>query len=66
MRASIILFFGATTVFTFISYIVAGIITIEALWLAALVAPAYRWGCSPARAPSTWPAPRSSAACASH
>ena len=44
MRASIILFFGATTVFTFISYIVAGIITIEALWLAALVAPAYALG----------------------
>jgi len=44
MRASIILFFGATTVFTFISYIAAGLITPGTLWLAALVAPAYALG----------------------
>jgi uncharacterized membrane protein YfcA len=44
MRASIILFFGATTLFTFISYLAAGIITAQSLWLAALVAPAYAAG----------------------
>ena len=44
MRASIILFFGATTVFTFISYIVSGLITAQTLWLAALVAPIYALG----------------------
>ena len=44
MRASIILFFGATTVFTFISYIASGIITVQTLWLAAMVAPAYALG----------------------
>lgn len=44
MRASIILFFGATTVFTFVSYLTSGIITAQALWLAALVAPAYALG----------------------
>lgn len=44
MRASIILFFGATTVFTFVSYIVSGLITVQSLWLAALVAPAYALG----------------------
>lgn len=44
MRASIILFFGATTVFTFVSYLAAGIITVQVLWLAALVAPAYALG----------------------
>lgn len=44
MRASIILFFGATTVFTFVSYLVSGIITVQTLWLAALVAPAYALG----------------------
>ena len=44
MRASIILFFGATTIFTFISYLASGIITTQSLWLAALVAPAYALG----------------------
>jgi uncharacterized membrane protein YfcA len=44
MRASIILFFGATTVFTFVSYVVAGLITAESLWLAVAVAPAYGLG----------------------
>lgn len=44
MRASIILFFGATTVFTFISYLLSGLITVQVLWLAALVAPAYALG----------------------
>lgn len=44
MRASIILFFGATTVFTFVSYLLSGIITVQTLWLAALVAPAYALG----------------------
>lgn len=44
MRASIILFFGATTVFTFVSYLVSGIITVQTLWLAALMAPAYALG----------------------
>jgi uncharacterized protein len=44
MRASIILFFGATTLFTFLSYLAAGIITAQSLWLAALVAPAYAAG----------------------
>lgn len=44
MRASIILFFGATTVFTFVSYVAAGIITAQSLWLAGLVAPAYALG----------------------
>ncbi len=44
MRASIILFFGATTLFTFLSYLATGIITAQSLWLAALVAPAYAMG----------------------
>lgn len=44
MRASIILFFGFTTVFTFVSYSASGIITLKTLWLAALVAPAYALG----------------------
>lgn len=44
MRASIILFFGATTIFTFVTYLAAGIITAQSLWLAALVAPAYALG----------------------
>lgn len=44
MRASIILFFGATTVFTFVSYLAAGIITRQSLMLAALVAPGYALG----------------------
>ena len=44
MRASIILFFGATTVFTFVSYLVSGIITAQVLWLAVMVAPAYALG----------------------
>ena len=44
MRASIILFFGATTLFTFLSYLATGIITAQSLWLAALVAPAYAAG----------------------
>jgi uncharacterized membrane protein YfcA len=44
MRASIILFFGATTLFTFLSYLAMGIITAQSLWLAALVAPAYAAG----------------------
>jgi hypothetical protein len=44
IRASIILFFGATTLFTFVSYLAAGIITAQSLWLAALVAPAYAAG----------------------
>lgn len=44
MRASIILFFGATTLFTFVSYWASGIISAQSLWLAALVAPAYALG----------------------
>ena len=44
MRASIILFFGTTTVLTFVSYFVSGIITVKVLWLAATVAPAYALG----------------------
>ena len=44
MRASIILFFGATTLFAFLSYLAAGLITARSLWLAALVAPAYALG----------------------
>jgi hypothetical protein len=44
MRASIILFFGATSLFTFLSYLATGIITAQSLWLAALVAPAYAAG----------------------
>jgi uncharacterized membrane protein YfcA len=44
MRASIILFFGATTLFTFVSYLATGIITAQSLWLAAVVAPAYAAG----------------------
>lgn len=44
MRASIILFFGATTLFTFVSYTVSGLITAQSLWLALLVAPAYALG----------------------
>ena len=44
MRASIILFFGATTLFTFVSYTLSGLITAKSLWLALLVAPAYGLG----------------------
>lgn len=44
MRASIILFFGVTTVFTVVSYLVSGLITVQSLWLALLVAPAYALG----------------------
>ena len=44
MRASIILFFGATTLFTFISYSLTGLITLQTLLLAGLVAPAYGIG----------------------
>ena len=44
MRASIILFFGATTLFTFVSYAISGLITERSLWLALLVAPAYALG----------------------
>ena len=44
MRASIILFFGATTLFTVISYLAAGLITAQSLSLALLVAPAYALG----------------------
>lgn len=44
MRASIILFFGATTLFTFVSYSLTGLITVQTLVLAALVAPAYGLG----------------------
>ncbi len=44
MRASIILFFGATTLFTFISYALSGLVTERSLWLALLVAPAYALG----------------------
>lgn len=44
MRASIILFFGATTVFTFISYWASGLITSQCLLLAVAVAPAYGLG----------------------
>lgn len=44
MRASIILFFGATTLFAFVSYLAAGLITAQSLWLAAIVAPAYAAG----------------------
>jgi uncharacterized membrane protein YfcA len=44
MRASIILFFGATTLFTFVTYMLSGLITAQSLWLAALVAPAYALG----------------------
>ena len=44
MRASIILFFAATTVFAFVSYLAAGLITAQSLWLAAAVAPAYAAG----------------------
>lgn len=44
MRASIILFFGATTIVTVVSYIASGLITAQSLWLAALVAPAYALG----------------------
>jgi uncharacterized protein len=44
MRASIILFFGATTLFTFISYLVSGLITFQTLLLAGVVAPAYAIG----------------------
>jgi hypothetical protein len=44
MRASIILFFGATTIFTFVSYLLAGLITAQSLMLAALVAPSYGLG----------------------
>lgn len=44
MRASIILFFGATTLFAFASYLAAGLITGQSLWLAALVGPAYALG----------------------
>jgi uncharacterized membrane protein YfcA len=44
MRASIILFFGATTLFTFISYMVSGLITGQTLVFAGLVAPAYGLG----------------------
>jgi uncharacterized membrane protein YfcA len=44
VRASIILFFGATTLFAVISYLAAGIFTERSLWLAALVAPAYAAG----------------------
>ena len=44
MRASIILFFGATTLFTFVSYLVSGLITAHSALLAAAVAPAYGLG----------------------
>ncbi len=44
MRASIILFFGATTLFTFISYLVSGLITWQTLLFAGFVAPAYGIG----------------------
>lgn len=44
MRASIILFFGATTAFTVVSYLAAGLITVQSLSLALLVAPAYALG----------------------
>lgn len=44
MRASIILFFGATTLFAVMSYLVWGLITVQTLLLAALVAPAYGLG----------------------
>ena len=40
----LVLFFGATTIFTFVSYLASGIITVQTLWLAALVAPAYALG----------------------
>jgi hypothetical protein len=44
VRASIILFFGASTLFGFVSYLAAGLITAQSLVLAALVAPAYAAG----------------------
>lgn len=44
VRASIILFFGATTFFAVASYLAAGLITEQSLWLAGLVAPAYAMG----------------------
>lgn len=44
VRASIILFFGASTLFGFVSYLAAGLITTQSLVLAALVAPAYAAG----------------------
>lgn len=44
VRASIILFFGATTLFTFLSYWVSGLLTAHSIVLAAAVAPAYGFG----------------------
>lgn len=44
MRASIILFFGATTLFTFVSYWASGLLTLHSIALAAAVAPAYGLG----------------------
>lgn len=44
MRASIILFFGATTLFTFVSYWASGLLTLHSIVLAAAVAPAYGVG----------------------
>ncbi len=44
MRANIILFFGATTVFTAVSYVWNGLITAETLTLALLAGPSYALG----------------------
>ncbi len=44
IRANIILFFGATTLFTTVSYLLTGIITLQTVWLAMLVAPLYGLG----------------------
>ena len=44
VRANIILFFGAITLFTTVSYLAAGLITLQSLQLAALAAPLYALG----------------------
>jgi uncharacterized membrane protein YfcA len=44
VRANIILFFGATTLLTTVSYMVTGIITLQTVWLAVLVGPLYGLG----------------------
>jgi uncharacterized membrane protein YfcA len=44
MRANIILFFGATTLFSVVSYLVAGVMTVTSFKLAVLVGPLYGIG----------------------
>ena len=44
VRANIILFFGATSVLSTVSYLAAGLLTVKALTLALVVGPSYGLG----------------------